>query len=113
VPSLRRDEPVRAGPRASQLDQLLDDDRLFQAVLAGLLRCSPHAVICGRPSTPVEGVLCMLVVKRLERGGDEETEQFVGDSLIWRQFCRLYLEQAPDDTTLLRWAKVIGRRTLE
>ena len=30
-----------------------------------------------------------------------------------RQFCRLYLEAAPDDTTLIRWAKLIGPKTLE
>ena len=30
-----------------------------------------------------------------------------------RQFCRLYLEPAPDDTTLIRWANVIGAGTLQ
>lgn len=30
-----------------------------------------------------------------------------------RQFCRLYLEPAPDDTTLIRWANLIGPETLE
>jgi IS5 family transposase len=29
-----------------------------------------------------------------------------------RQFCRLYLEPAPDDTTLIHWANAIGARTL-
>jgi hypothetical protein len=27
-------------------------------------------------------------------------EHFVSDSIALRQFCRLYLEKAPDDTTL-------------
>ena len=27
-------------------------------------------------------------------------------------FCRLYLEAAPDDTTLIRWANLIGPETL-
>jgi IS5 family transposase len=30
-----------------------------------------------------------------------------------RQFCRLYLEAAPDDTTLIRWANLLGPQTLE
>jgi IS5 family transposase len=30
-----------------------------------------------------------------------------------RQFCRLYLESAPDDTTLIRWANLIGADTTE
>ena len=29
-----------------------------------------------------------------------------------RQFCRLYLESAPDDTTLIRWANLIGAQTV-
>jgi transposase, IS5 family len=29
-----------------------------------------------------------------------------------RQFCRLYLEAAPEDTTLIRWANQIGSETL-
>jgi transposase, IS5 family len=42
----------------------------------------------------------------------EQTERFVCDSIVLRQFCRLYLEPAPDDTTLIRWANAIGARTL-
>ena len=52
-------------------------------------------------------------VKRLDRWSYGETEHFVGDSLVLRQFCRVYLQPVPDDTTLLRWAKLIGPRTLE
>src|SRR5215207_2075 len=45
-------------------------------------------------------------------GSYEQTEHFVNDSIVLRQFCRLYLEGAPDDTTLIRWANTIGARTL-
>jgi IS5 family transposase len=31
---------------------------------------------------------------------------------VLRQFCRLYLEAAPDDTTLIRWANTIGPKTV-
>jgi IS5 family transposase len=59
----------------------------------------------------------MLVVKRLYRWSYEETEHFVGDSLVLRQFCRVYWESVPDDTTGVpfgpRWAKLIGPQTLE
>ena len=66
----------------------------------------------GRHSTPVEVILRMLVVKRLYGWGYEQTERFVSDSIVLRQFCRLYLERAPDDTTLIRWANTIGPETL-
>ena len=34
------------------------------------------------------------------------------DSLVLRQFCRPALHEAPDDTTLLRWANLIQPATL-
>src|SRR5205814_7637259 len=66
----------------------------------------------GRHSTPVEVILRMLVVMRLYRWSYAQTEYFVQDSLVLRQFCRLYLQRAPDDTTLMRWANLIGTQTL-
>jgi IS5 family transposase len=55
----------------------------------------------------------MLVVKRLYQWSYEQTEHFVGDSLVLRQFCRVYWAPVPDDTTLLRWAQFPGPATLE
>ena len=99
-------------PELAQLDQLLDDDALFQQVRADLVRRRPHTATRGRHSTPVEVVLRLLVVKRLYHWSYEQTEHFVGDSLVLRQFCRLYLEPVPDDTTLIRWANLIGPETV-
>jgi IS5 family transposase len=108
VPALSRQmEPV-----LSQLDQLLDDDTLFQLVRADLAKRHPHTLTDGRPSTPAEVVLRMLVVKHLYGWSYEQTEQWVGDSLVLRQFCRVYLQPVPDDTTLIRWANTIQPQTL-
>lgn len=95
------------------LDQLLDDDVLFQRVKADLARRHPNTLTRGRHSTPVEVTLRMLIVRRLYNWSYEQAEHFVSDSLVLRQFCRLYLEPAPDDTTLIRWAALIGPHTLE
>jgi len=97
----------------AKLDQLLDDDVLFQRVKADLARRYPNSLRLGRHSTPVEVILRMLVVRRLYDWSYEETEHFVSDSIVLRQFCRLYLEPAPDDSTLSRWAALIGPATLE
>jgi IS5 family transposase len=98
-------------PELAQLDGLLDDDPLFQQVKADLARRAPHSLTRGRRSPPVEVILRMLVVRRLYAWCDEDTEQFVADSLVLRQFCRLGLERAPDDTTLIRWAQLIRPTT--
>lgn len=100
-------------PVLARLDVLLDDDALFRAVRDDLARRRPHTLETGRPSTPVEVVLRLLVVRRLYGWSYAETEHFVGDSLILRQFCRLGLARVPDDTTLLRWAALIRPATLE
>ena len=76
-------------PELAQLDQLVDDDVLFQRVRADLIRRRPHTATRGRQSTPVEVILRLLVVKRLYTWSDEETERFVGASLVLRQCCRV------------------------
>ena len=96
-----------------ELDRLLEDDELFSVVKADLAKRYPNSERLGRHSTPVEVILRMLVVKRLYGWSYEQTEHFVSDSIVLRQFCRLYLEPAPDDTTLIRWANTLGPETIE
>jgi IS5 family transposase len=100
-------------PQLQELDHLLDDDAIFQRLKGDLARRSPHSLTRGRHSTPVEVILRMLVLKRLYRWSYEDTERFVFDSLLLRQFCRIYWEDVPDDTTLNRWANLITPTTLE
>jgi IS5 family transposase len=108
VPQLYADfEPV-----LRELDCLLEDDEIFHRIKADLARRAPHSLTRGRPSTPVEVILRLLVVKRLYGWSYEDVEHFVGDSLVLRQFCRVYLEKVPDDTTLMRWANLIEPATL-
>ncbi len=103
---------MQLDPVLMQLDHLLDDDKVFQAVKADLAKRHPRTLVDGRPSTPVEVILRMLVVKHLYTWSYAATEQFVGDSLVLRQFCRVYAEHVPDDTTLIRGAKLIQPHTL-
>jgi IS5 family transposase len=99
-------------PVLTRLDTLLDDDTLFQTVKRDLARRFPRTPATGRPSTPVEVILRMLVVKHLYGWSYEATERWVSDSLVLRQFCRVYMAPVPADTTLLRWANLIQPATL-
>ena len=103
---------LRFEPQLEQLDRLLDDDELFDLVRGDLARRYPRTRSRGRPSTPVEVILRMLVVMRLYGWSYQQAEFFVNDSLVLRQFCRVYLERVPDDTTLIRWANTIGPETV-
>ena len=54
----------------------------------------------------------MLTIKQLYGLSYEKTEYQVRDSLVLRQFCRVYFNDVPDDTTLIRWANLIEAETL-
>ena len=56
---------LRFEPQLEQLDRLLDDDEVVEAVRSAMARRSPRSRSRGRPSTPVEVALRMLVVMRL------------------------------------------------
>ena len=100
-------------PVLAQIDQLLDDEALYQMIRHDLAQRYPQTEQTGRNSTPVEVILRMLAVKRLYGLSYERTEYQVRDSLVLRQFCRVYLNPVPDDTTLIRWAALIQPETLE
>jgi transposase, IS5 family len=104
---------LRMDPVLTQMDTLLDDDTLFQAVKTDLLKRYPHTASDGRPSTPVEVILRMLVVKHLYGWSFPQTTHFVSDSLVLRQFCRVYVAPVPDQSTLNRWAHLIQPATLQ
>ena len=87
VPQLQ----LRFEPELAELDRLLEDDELFQQVRGDLARRRPQSLRTGRPSTPVEVILRLLVVKHLYGWSYEETEHFVNDSLVLRQFSQLGL----------------------
>jgi IS5 family transposase len=96
-----------------KIDQYLEDEQLYRWIKADLSKRYPKTKETGRNSTPVEVVLRMLVVKRLYGYSYEDTVERVSDSLNLRRFCRVYLNDVPVDTTLLRWANLIQPKTLE
>ena len=100
-------------PVLAEIDRLLDDEALYQMTRKDLARRYPLTEVTGRKSTPVEVILRMLAVKRLYALSYERTEYQVRDSLVLRQFCRVYLQDVPDDTTLIRWAGLIQPETLK
>ena len=99
-------------PVMARLDSLLDDETLLACIKEDLARRHPNSTTLGRHSTPVEVILRMLIVRRLYDLSYEQTERLVSDSLVLRQFCRVYLERVPDDTTLIRWTNLVGEETV-
>jgi transposase, IS5 family len=100
-------------PVLAKIDQLLEDEELYQLIRNDLAKRFPMTEQTGRNSTPVEVILRMLATKRLYGLSYEQTECQVRDSLVLRKFCRVYFQTVADDTTLIRWAGLVQPETLE
>jgi transposase, IS5 family len=100
-------------PALQRLDELLADEQLLEAVLGRLAQRWPHSRTRGRPGTPAEVVLRMLVLKRIKGWSFADTEREVRASLVYRYLVRVYFEPVPDAKTLLRLSGVIGVEGIE
>jgi transposase, IS5 family len=88
-------EVRRLSPLLAQVDQWLDDEAFFAPFRAHF------SVLLGRPSIPMEVYLRMMFLKYQYRLGYESLCREVGDSISWRIFCRLNLDDAvPAPSTL-------------
>ena len=104
---------IKMNPELAAVDQVLDDDKLFCMIRDDLGQRYPNTLTAGRKSTPVEVILRMLAIKHLYDWSYEQTALRVADSLVLRQFCRVYLQATPDQSTLCRWANLIQSQTLQ
>jgi len=97
------DEPLR------RLDALLDDEALVNTVLQRQAQRWPQSRWRGRPGTPADVALRLLVLQRLRGWTFDETEREVRASLVYRWVTHLYLGRVPDAKTLIRLSQVIGK----
>jgi IS5 family transposase len=68
----------------------------------------------GRPSVPVATLLRLLYLKHRYQLGYESLCAEVGDSIGWRRFCRIGLDQpVPHPTTLVKLVRRAGPATIE
>lgn len=99
-------------PELERVDKLLDDEELVDTIQARLEKRHPRSRRWGRPGTPAEVVLRMLVLKHLYNWSFEECEREVRGSLVYRSFCRIGCERVPDAKTLIRLFGLIDGPTL-
>src|SRR5207302_472277 len=100
-------------PTLRRIDEVLQDEGMTDLVVEALGRRWRHSVGRGRPGTPAEVVLRMLVLKHLYDWSFEECEREVRGSLVYRAFCRIGCESVPDDKTLIRLAPALGPDVLQ
>jgi transposase, IS5 family len=91
-----------------RIDQLIDDEALVEVIAAALERRYPKSRRRGRPGTPAEVVLRMLILKHLYGWSYAELAHEVRANLVYRAFARIGCDAGPDDKTILKIAQALG-----
>jgi len=95
-------------PMLQRLDAVLADEVLVNTIFQRQAQRWPHSHDRGRPGTPADVVLRLLVLQRLRGWTFDETEREVRASLVYRWVSHIYLGAVPDAKTLVRLSAVIG-----
>jgi IS5 family transposase len=96
-----------------QVDALLADRELVQIVYEALARRWPKSRTRGRPGTPAEVVLRLLLLKHMRNWSYHVLEREVRANLVYRQFTRVGAQKVPDAKTLGKLAVALGPEIIQ
>jgi transposase, IS5 family len=96
-----------------RIDTLLEDEAVIETVARGLEARWPQSRRRGRPRTPAEVVLRMLILKHLFDWSYDDLEREVRANLVYRAFTRIDAEEVPDAKTILKIAGALGPAVIE
>ncbi len=106
--SILPDELRRLPVELARVDALLDDPVFFTPFVPFF---DPRL---GRPSTPMETCLRLMFLTFRYRLGYESLCREVSDSITWRQFCRIGIDQrVPHPTTLMKLTTRCGSAAVD
>jgi IS5 family transposase len=106
--ALLPEQARRLPAELAKIDTYLDDERFIAPWRALFDRR------LGRPSVPVDTLLRLLYLKHRYQLGYESLCREVADSIGWRRFCRLGLDQpVPHPTTLVKLVRRAGPEVIE
>ena len=96
-----------------RIDTLLEDEAVIEVVAQALESRWPQSRRRGRPGTPAEVVIRMLILKHLFDWSYDDLEQEVRANLVYRAFTRIDAEEVPDAKTILKIARALGPEIIE
>jgi IS5 family transposase len=95
-------------PWMRQVDAVLTDRELLAIVYEALAQRWPKSRTRGRPGTPAEVVLRLLLLKHIRNWSYHMLEREVRANLVYRQFTRVGAQKVPDAKTLGKLAVALG-----
>ncbi len=96
-----------------KIDTMLEDAAVIEVVAQALEARWPHSRRRGRPGTPAEIVIRMLILKHLFDWSYDDLEQEVRANLVYRAFTHIDAGAVPDAKTILKIARVLGPEVIE
>ena len=95
------------------VDEVLHDAALLNVAFQALACRSKNSRTRGRPGTPVDVVVRLLVLKHLRNWSYAVLEREVRANLVYRQFTRVGAAKVPDAKTLGRLGLALGPQIIE
>ena len=96
-----------------KIDTLLEDEAVIEVVAQALEVRWPQSRRRGRPGTPAEVVIRMLILKHLFDWSYDDLEREVRPNLVYRAFTRIDAGDVPDAKTILKIARALGPEVIE
>jgi IS5 family transposase len=96
-----------------KIDTLLEDEAVIEVVAQALETRWPQSRRRGRPGTPAEVVIRMLILKHLFDWSYDDLEREVRANLVYRMFTRIDAGEVPDAKTILKIARALGPEVIE
>jgi transposase, IS5 family len=96
-----------------KIDTLLEDEAVIDVVVQALEARWPQSRRRGRPGTPADVVIRMLMLKHLFDWSYDDLEREVRANLVYRMFTRIDAGDVPDAKTILKIARALGPEVVE
>jgi transposase, IS5 family len=100
-------------PWMRHADEALNDDQLLEIIQTELSKRCKKSRTRGRPSTPAEVVLRMLLLKHMRGWSYQDVTREVRANLVYREFTGVGGGKVPDDKTMGRLARQLGSEAIE
>jgi IS5 family transposase len=100
-------------PWMRQIDDALNDEALLDLVQGALAKRCIKSKTRGRPATPAEVVLRVLLLKHMRNWSYQELAREVRANLVYREFTRIGGGKVPDDKTMGRLGRQLGPEVIQ